>query len=153
MPTVAETFSMNLSRTASGFGLMIGVLKKSNGNGRTKTMKANCNDMTVTEAMDYVKAYDVDGITLTESGRGAAAIILEKRADWTPTHALMLERIRNGVEKFPFNLTRTVSRTRLGDALDLVRNITKDERRKQKTKLRRRAAKSRRRATMEVVAA
>ena len=110
-------------------------------------------DITINEAMDYIKAYDIDGITLTECGRGAAAIILEKRADWTPTHALMLERIRNGVEKLPFKLARTVSRTRLGDALDLVRDITKEDRRKQKSKLRRKAAKARRRAAMEGVAA
>lgn len=110
-------------------------------------------DMTIIEAMDYIKDYDIDGITLTESGRGAAEIILAKRADWTPTHALMLERIRNGVEKLPLKLARTVSRTRLGDALDLVRDITKEDRRKQKCKLRRKAAKARRRAAMEGVAA
>ena len=110
-------------------------------------------DMTIIEAMDYIKEYDLDGITLTESGRGAAEIILAKRADWTPTHALMLERIRNGVEKLPLKLARTVSRTRLGDALDLVRDITKEDRRKQKSKLRRKAAKARRRAAMEGVAA
>ena len=110
-------------------------------------------DMTIIEAMDYIKEYDLDGITLTESGRGAAEIILAKRADWTPTHALMLERIRNGVEKLPLKLARTVSRTRLGDALDLVRDITKEDRRKQKCKLRRKAAKARRRAAMEGVAA
>ena len=110
-------------------------------------------DMTIIEAMDYIKDYDIDGITLTESGRGAAEIILAKRADWTPTHALMLERIRNGVEKLPLKLARTVSRTRLGDALDLVRDITKEDRRKQKSKLRRKAAKARRRAAMEGVAA
>ena len=110
-------------------------------------------DMTIIEAMDYIKDYDIDGITLTESGRGAAEIILAKRADWTPTHALMLERIRNGVEKLPLKLARTVSRTRLGDALDLVRYITKEDRRKQKCKLRRKAAKARRRAAMEGVAA
>lgn len=110
-------------------------------------------DMTINEAMDYIKAYDLDGITLTECGRGAAAIILEKRADWTPTHALMLERIRNGVEKLPFKLARTVSRTRLGDALDLVRDITMVDRRKQKSKLRRKAAKARRRAAMDSTAA
>ena len=110
-------------------------------------------DMTIIEAMDYIKAYDIDGITLTECGRGAAEIILAKRADWTPTHALMPERIRNGVEKLPLKLARTVSRTRLGDALDLVRDITKEDRRKQKCKLRRKAAKARRRAAMEGVAA
>ena len=110
-------------------------------------------DMTIIEAMDYIKDYAIDGITLTESGRGAAEIILAKRADWTPTHALMLERIRNGVEKLPLKLARTVSRTRLGDALDLVRDITKEDRRKQKSKLRRKAAKARRRAAMEGVAA
>ena len=110
-------------------------------------------DMTIIEAMDYIKEYDLDGMTLTESGRGAAEIILAKRADWTPTHALMLERIRNGVEKLPLKLARTVSRTRLGDALDLVRDITKEDRRKQKCKLRRKAAKARRRAAMEGVAA
>ena len=110
-------------------------------------------DMTIIEAMDYIKDYDIDGITLTESGRGAAEIILAKRAGWTPTHALMLERIRSGVEKLPLKLARTVSRTRLGDALDLVRDITKEDRRKQKSKLRRKAAKARRRAAMEGVAA
>ena len=110
-------------------------------------------DMTIIEAMDYIKDYGIDGITLTESGRDAAEIILAKRSDWTPTHALMLERIRSGVEKLPLKLARTVSRTRLGDALDLVRDITKEDRRKQKSKLRRKAAKARRRAAMEGVAA
>ena len=110
-------------------------------------------DMTIIEAMDYIKDYDIDGITLTESGRGAAEIILAKRAGWTPTHALMLERVRNGVEKLPFKLAKTVSRTRLGDALDLARDITKVDRRKQKCKLRRKAAKARRRAAMEAAAA
>ena len=105
-------------------------------------------DMTIIEAMDYVKAYEVDGIILTESGRNAAAIILERRATWTPTHALMLERIRNGVEKLPFKLARMVSRTRLGDALELVRKLTRVDRRKEKCKLRRKAAKARKRAAM-----
>lgn len=105
-------------------------------------------DMTIIEAMDYVKAYEVDGITLTESGRNAAAIILERRATWTPPHALMLERIRNGVEKLPFKLARMVSRTRLGDALELVRKLTRVDRRKEKCKLRRKAAKARKRAAM-----
>lgn len=110
-------------------------------------------NMTIKEAMDYIKAYEIDGITLTDSGRNAAMIILEKRKGWTPTHELMLIRLQNGVEKLPFKLARTVSRTRLGDALDLVRDLTRADRRKQKSKLRRKAAKARRRAAMEKAAA
>lgn len=105
-------------------------------------------NMTIKEAMDYIKAYEIDGITLTESGRNAAMIILEKRKGWSPTHELMLIRLQNGVEKLPFKLARTVSRTRLGDALELVRDLTRNDRRKQKCKLRRKAAKARRRAAL-----
>ena len=109
--------------------------------------------MTVIEAADYIKAYEVDGITLTESGRNAARIILEQRATWTPAHALMLERICNGVEKLPHKLVKLVKRTRLGDALELAKDMTRDSRRKQKSKLRRKAGKARRLAAMERAAA
>lgn len=109
-------------------------------------------DMTINEAMDYIKEIDLEGITLTESGRNAAAIILERRAEWTPTHALMLERIRNGVEKLPFKLERTVKRTRLGDAIALAMELTRDSLRTMKKKARRKAAKARR-AAMERTAA
>ena len=105
-------------------------------------------DMTITEAMDYIKAYEIDGITLTDSGRAAAMTILERRKTWSPTHELMLIRLQNGVEKLPFKLGRTVNRTRLGDALELVRDLTRNDRRKQKCKLRRKAAKARRRAAL-----
>ena len=105
-------------------------------------------DMTIIEAMDYVKAYEVDGITLTENGRNAAAIILERRAEWTDSHALMLIRINNGVEKLPHKLVKLVKRTRLGDALELARKLTRVDRRKEKGKLRRKAAKARKHAAM-----
>lgn len=109
-------------------------------------------DMTIIEAMDYVKAYEVDGITLTESGMGAARIILEHRAEWTDSHALMLSRIHNGVEKLPHKLVKLVKRTRLGDALELVRKLTRVDRRKEKCKLRRKAAKARRAAMARIAA-
>lgn len=108
--------------------------------------------MTLTEAMDYIKTIDMDGITLTESGRGAAMIILEKRKSWTPTHELMLMRLQNGMEKLPHKLGRTVNRTRLGDAIELVRKVMRPHIRNQKAKARRKAAKARRMA-MEKAAA
>lgn len=153
MPTAAETFSMNLSRTASGFGLMIAVLRESNVKGRTNTMKATCNDMTVTEAMDYILAYNLDGITLTEVGRNAAIAILEKRKGWTAKHSDHLKMLREGRNPMPFNLGRTVNSTRLGCAIELARDLSREDRRKQKSKLRRKAAKARRRAAMDSTAA
>lgn len=100
--------------------------------------------MTLLEAMDYVKAIDLDGITLTENGRGAAVIILERRKTWTSTHALMLQRIMDGMERLPFRLEKMVARTRLGDAIAIARDYTRDYLRKQKSKMRRKAAKNRR---------
>ena len=119
---------------------------------RTKTMKATYNDMTVTEAMDYIQAYDLDGITLTEVGRNAAIIILEKRKDWTNKHSAHLKMLREGRNPMPLNLGRTVNRTRLGDAIELVRKVMRPHIRNQKAKARRKAAKARRMA-MEKAAA
>ena len=104
--------------------------------------------MTVTEMQDYIADYTIDGITLTESGRNAAITILEGRKTWTDSHNLMLWRLQNGVQPLPFKLGRLVNRTRLGDAIELARNLTREDRRKQKSKLRRKAAKARRRAAM-----
>lgn len=109
--------------------------------------------MTVTEAMDYIQAYDINGITLTEAGRNAAIIILEKREGWTAKHAAHLQMLREGRNPMPLNLGRTVNRTRLGDAIELARNLTREDRRKQKSKLRRKAAKARRRAAMAAATA
>ena len=99
--------------------------------------------MKVVEMLDYVAGYDVDGITLTEVGRNAAANILERRADWTDAHAQMLGRIRNGVEKLPMRLRKLTARTRLGDAIELARTLSRDHVRAQKRKARRNAAKAR----------
>ena len=104
--------------------------------------------MTIIEAADYVRAYDLDGISLTESGRGAAESILAHREAWTSTHALMLERIRGGMDKLPHRLVKLVARTRLGDALALARDMTKGSLRKEKCKARRKAARERRKAAM-----
>ena len=102
--------------------------------------------MTVTEMLDYVSDYTNEGITLTESGRNAAAIILERRSDWTESHRLMLDRITAGVSPLPLKLGRLVNRTRLGDALELARKVTRKSRKNQKCKARRKAAKARRAA-------
>ena len=104
--------------------------------------------ITVTEAMDYIQAYDNDGITLTEVGRNAAITILEKREGWTPKHSAHLKMLREGRNPMPLNLGRTVNRTRLGDAIELARDLTREDRRREKCKLRRKAAKARRRAAM-----
>lgn len=102
--------------------------------------------MTVKEMLDYVLAVDAAGITLTESGRNAARAILERRADWTDSHKFMLSRIDNGDAVLPHKLRKLVSRTRLGDALELARKLARPHIRNQKAKARRRAAKARRAA-------
>lgn len=111
------------------------------------------NYMTVTEAMDYIQAYDNDGITLTEVGRNAAITILEKREGWTNKHSAHLKMLREGRNPMPLNLGRTVNRTRLGDAIELARDLTREDRRREKCKLRRKAAKARRRAAMAAATA
>ena len=108
--------------------------------------------MTVTEMQDYIADYTIDGITLTESGRNAAITILEGRKTWTDSHNLMLWRLQNGVQPLPFKLGRLVNRTRLGDALEFARDLTRKTRRNQKCKARRKAARARR-AAMAAVAA
>lgn len=107
--------------------------------------------MTIAEMQDYIADYTIDGITLTESGRNAALTILEGRKTWTDSHELMLWRLQNGVQPLPFKLGRLVNRTRLGDALELARKVTRQSRKNQKCKARRKAAKARR-AAMEAVA-
>ena len=109
-------------------------------------------NMTVKEAMDYIADCDINGFTLTENGRNAAIIILEKRQGWTPVHAHHLELLRSGKNPMPFKLARTVTRTRLGDALDMMRDLNRKHIKNQKSKLRRKAAKARRMA-MEKAAA
>lgn len=97
-------------------------------------------DMTIKEAMDYVKALDDEGITLTESGLGAAEIILERRKGWSDAHAAMLTNVRRiacyllkgKLAKLPYDLIRLVERTRLGDAIELARNLTREDRRREK---------------------
>lgn len=87
-------------------------------------------DMTMTEARDYIKALDDEGITLTESGLGAAEIILEMRKGWSDAHAAMLTNVRRiacyllkgKLAKLPYDLIRLVERTRLGDALRMMRD-------------------------------
>lgn len=79
-------------------------------------------DMTMTEARDYIKALDDEGITLTESGRGAAEIILEVRKGWSDAHAAMLAEVKGKAAKLPYDLIRLVERTRLGDALRMMRD-------------------------------
>lgn len=99
--------------------------------------------MTVVEMMDYVDAYDMDGITLTDAGCGAARIILERRADWTDAHARMLQRICNGEHKVPLKLRKLVEHTRLGDAVLLARKLSRSHVRNQKQRARRAARKER----------
>lgn len=105
-------------------------------------MKAE-NDMTEIEAADYIAAVDMDGITLTPSGCGAARLILEQRSGWSPSHALMLERILKGATTLPHKLGRLVSRTRLGMAIELAESLNRNHIRNQKRKARRRAVKAR----------
>lgn len=105
-------------------------------------------EMTIKEAMDYILEYDINGIVLTDAGRNAAIIILERREGWTNKHSAHLAMLRNGVSPMPQNLRRTVSRTRLGDAIELVRKLTRKLRKNQKSKARRKAAKARRAAAI-----
>ena len=99
--------------------------------------------MTIYEAINYVAAVDADGFTLTASGVAAAKTILETRADWTPSHFLMLNRLNSGAAKVPLKLARLVAHTRLGDALALARELNLNHIKNQKRKLRRRAARER----------
>lgn len=102
--------------------------------------------MTMIEAADYIERMDYDGVTLTPSGVGAAKRLLATRVDWTPSHFLMLNRLESGAVKVPLKLSRLVSRTRLGDALDLVRDLNRKHIKNQKSKARRKAAKARKAA-------
>lgn len=102
--------------------------------------------MTMIEAADYIAAMDYDGVTLTPAGVGAAKAILARRVDWTPAHFIMLNRLESGAVKVPLKLARLVSRTRLGDALELVRGLNRKHIKNQKGKLRRNAAKARKTA-------
>ena len=99
--------------------------------------------MTIIEAANYIERMDFDGVTLTPSGANAAKAILSSRADWTPSHFIMLNRLESGAMKVPLKLSRLVSRTRLGDALDLVRDLNRKHIKNQKCKARRKAAKAR----------
>lgn len=102
--------------------------------------------MKVIEAMDYIKELDMKGVSLTDAGRASAISILEHRKDWTPSHGLMLDKVAMGIDPLPFKLARLVSRTRLGDAIDLVRDLNRQHIRNQKCRARRRAARVRRAA-------
>lgn len=102
--------------------------------------------VTVREMLDYVADCGLTGYRLTPSGLAAAEIILTRRADWTPHHRKMLESVRTAPADavFPHDLRRLVAKTRLGEALELARKITRETRRNQKAKARRKAAKARR---------
>ena len=100
-------------------------------------------NITIKEMLDYVAAVDCDGFTLTPSGAGAARTLLETRADWTPSHFLMLNRLNSGVTKVPLKLLRLVAHTRLGDALAMARDFNLKHIKNQKKNLRRRAARAR----------
>lgn len=100
---------------------------------KTKPQKETMT-MTIAEMQDYIADYTNEGITLTESGRGAARIILLQREGWTATHRLMLERIEAGISPLPLKLGRVVNRTRLGDAIELARKITHKERKAEKVR-------------------
>ena len=104
--------------------------------------------ITIAEMMDYVADCRLDGYRLAPAGIAAAEIILAHRADWTADHRKMLASVRTAPADavFPHNLARLVSRTRLGEALDLAWKITKETRKNRKNKLRRKAAKARRAA-------
>ena len=99
--------------------------------------------MTIIEAVDYIKDIDINGIVLTESGRAAAITILEQRKGWTSEHGIMLEKVASGKSPLPLKLARLVSRTRLGDAIDLIKDMNRKHIRNQKAKARRKAIKAR----------
>ena len=101
------------------------------------------NEITATEAADYVASVDLNGVTLTPSGCGAARLILEYRHNWTPSHALMLNRIMRGETTLPHKIRRLVNGTRLGLALDLCAQTSRSHVRNQKRKARRKAARAR----------
>lgn len=97
------------------------------------------NDMTMLEAADYIVEMNHDGVMLTPSGANAAKTILVRRANWTSAHSNMLTLLESGARKVPLKLVRLVSRTRLGDALDLVRNLNRKLIKNQKCRIRRKA--------------
>lgn len=99
--------------------------------------------ITIKEMLDYIEGVEGDGITLTASGCGAARIILERRDSWTPAHSAMLARVCNGERKLPLKLGRLVNRTRLGDAIDLAKRLTRKERKADRRRIRRNAARGR----------
>lgn len=99
-------------------------------------------NITVVEMLDYVEAIDMAGITLTENGRNAARIIMEKRA-FDASHKLMLARIDEGQKVLPHKLRKLVWGTRLGDALELARKLARPHIRNQKARARRKAARAR----------
>lgn len=99
--------------------------------------------MTMKEAADYIVAMDYDGVTLTESGINAAKTILANRTHWTKSHNAMMQRLESGMVKVPLKLAKLVNRTRLGDALDMVRDLNRQHIKNQKCRLRRKAAKAR----------
>lgn len=99
--------------------------------------------MTATEAADYIISVDLSGVTLTPIGCGAARLILEYRQKWTPSHALMLNRIMRGGTTLPHKIRRLVNGTRLGLAIDLYAKSSRSHIRNQKRKARRRAARAR----------
>lgn len=99
--------------------------------------------MTIKEMMDYVDDIKGDGVTLTANGIGAATTILERRRDWTTAHSNMLARIRNGEMKLPLKLAKLVNRTRLGDAIDLAKRLTRKERKADRRRIRINAASAR----------
>ena len=110
--------------------------------------------VTVKEMLDYVADCDLTGYRLTPSGLAAAEIILTRRADWTPRHRKMLESVRTATADavFPHDFRRLVAKTRLGEALELARKITRETRRNQKAKARRKAVKARRAAANRATA-
>lgn len=105
--------------------------------------------VTVKEMLDYVADCGLTGYRLTPSGLAAAEIILTRRADWTADHRKMLASVRTAPADavFPHNFRRLVAETRLGEALELARKITRETRRNQKSKTRRnQKSKARRKA-------
>ena len=103
--------------------------------------------MTITEMLDYIADCDINGYRLTEAGRQAAILILTRRSDWTEAHKFMLSRLENGVEVLPHKLWKLCGKTRLGDALELARKLTRKTRKNQKARARAKVRKARAAAT------
>jgi hypothetical protein len=99
--------------------------------------------MNVSEMLEYVADCNVNGFRLTPKGRIAALEILQERQKWTDDHVVMYKRLKASTEEafIPFKFQRVATKTRLWQALDLAKKLTKKTRKTQRRKLRIKAHK------------